>query len=695
MAISESTDDERNNPGGDEDLHAEALRRASDYYAAERENWEKAREAQRFYAGEQWPDADKVAREKENRPVIVINRQKAFVRQVTGDVRKDTPVPKFMPAKDGASQEVADILNGLYRNIDQQSNAKAAYVKAVENACQSSIGWIRVDTEYSSDDGFEQDIRIRRLTDPLAVLCDPSAQEPDKSDAEAMFVLDDMAIEAFKKAYPNASLDPFPSSPSGGMVWKTEKTIKVAEYFYRKRVSKTLYLLANGDVTDKLQAPEQPKQTRKVQTEEIWQCIMSGKEILRDPQRWAGKWIPLVPVVGEEVRLDGRTVRSGMVHDTIGPQQVLNYAVTAQVEQAAKAPKNPFWISATQASGYEDDYATLGSSNAAYALYKSDPNAPGPPKRADPIPPNPGLSELVVQSSQHIKDITGIYDASLGAQSNETSGRAILARQREGDTGTYLYIDNLATALRRVGLILLDLIPKIYDTERVVRVLKEDGIDHEMVTVNQEVQAIDPETGAAITKTLNDLSIGEYDVTVQTGPSFATRRQEAAQSVTELVRSAPNLMAVAGDIIVKNLDFPGAEEIAKRLERTIPPNIKEDGPPTPPPPDPEKMASALDKAASADLKHAQTAKTLLEADQLAAQMSALGVQLQGLTQLVQSLAQGQGGPPQPQQPPMPPPDAMPPGQPIPAAPPMPNGPDMSGGEMVDLEPIDQSQGAPA
>jgi hypothetical protein len=522
-----------------------------------------------------------------------------------------------------------------------------------------------------------------------------------------MFVLDDMPIEAFKKAYPKASLDAFPSSPSGGMVWKTEKTIRVAEYFYRKPVTKTLLELPDGSVVDQDAAlkkaeetgvpfdPKQAKRTRKVQTEEIWQCIMSGKEIIREPQRWVGKYIPLVPVLGEEVRLDGRTVRSGMVHDTIGPQQVLNYAVTAQVEQAAKAPKAPIAVSTTQISGYENEWANAGSSNDAYLPYKSDPNAPGPPKRIDPVPINPGLTELVVQSSQHIKDITGIYDASLGAQSNETSGRAILARQREGDTGTYLYIDNLATAQRQIGLILIDIFPKVFDTPRIVRVLKEDGT-HEMTPVNQPFDTGKKDAlNNAIIKT-HDLGVGEYDVVVSTGPGFATKRVEAANTTQALIQAQPALMGVAGDLFIKSLDIPYAEEIAKRIERTIPPNIKEDGPPTPPPPDPEKLANAMDKAASADLKHAQTAKTLLEADQLAVQMSALGIQLQGLTELVQSLAQGQQGQPQPPQPPMPPPDAMPPGQPIPAPPGLPAAPPGDGGgEIVDLEPIDQSQGAPA
>lgn len=675
MAV-QSTDP-RNSGGDDDDLHREALRRADEVNRAEVDNDKKGREAQRFYVGEQWPDKDRQDREMENRPVIVINRQKAFVRQVTGDIRKDTPVPKFMPAKGGASQGVADVYNGLYRNIDQASNAKAAYVKAVENACQASIGWIRVNTEYSDDDGFDQDIRIRRIMDPFSVRADPSAQEPDKSDSRFMFVLDDIPREVFKDTYPDASADSFPSTAIGGMRWSTEDTIRVAEYWYRKPVKKTLYLMPDGSVSDKADGPAKPINEREVETTEIWQCILSGKEILRKAQVWAGKYIPLVPVVGEEVRLDGRTVRSGIVHDTIGPQQVLNYAVTAQVEAAGKAPKAPIAVTKGQIKGYEDDWAEGGSSNAAFLTYNADPLAPGPPQRIQPVTTQPGLSELVAQASQHLKDITGLHDASLGAQSNETSGRAILARQNEGDTGTFLYVDNLATALRQIGIILIDLFPKIYDAPRIVRILKEDG-GHEMVQINQEFDTgkVD-EMGQAIMK-MHDLSVGEYDVVVGTGKSFATKRAEAADTTQSLIQAAPSLMAIAGDLFVKSLDIPYADEIAKRIERTMPPAILDDGPPQPPQPKPQEIADFSETMASAHLKSAQASKTLLEADTLATQMAAMPAQLQMLTQLVKSLVEGGGPPLGPQQAP---PGAVP-QMPPPGPPP---------GGMAELEPI----GAPA
>lgn len=684
--------DDRNEPPGKSDLHSQALRHADEVYVAERENLEKGRDAQRFYVGEQWPDKAKMVRDKEGRPVLTINRLPAFIRQVTGDVRKDTPTMRFLPAKDGATQEVAEVITGLVRNIEQNSNAKAAYVTATENACQAGIGWIRVNTEYSDDDSFDQDIRIRRITDPFAVLCDPSAQEPDKADARFMFVLEDMPTEEFTRQYPDASLDPFPSASTGGMVWKTEKTTRVAEYWYRKPVKKTLYLLADGSVSEKLPAGVTAQAERKVETTEIWQCIVTGGAVIRKEQLWAGRYFPFAPVIGEELRLDGRTVRKGMVHDARDAQQAYNYMRTAAVEATALQPKAPFMVTVNQIKGLEDKWAALGSSNPPFLLFNADPLMPNKePTRAQPAMAQTGLDSQAALAANELEAITGIYKANLGAPSNETSGRAIVARQREGDTGTYLYIDNLATALRRVGLIVLDLIPRIYDTPRMVRVLKEDGTQ-EMQPVNQEQETGEMNAlGEAITQIQNDLSLGEYDVVVSSGPSFATRRQEAAESVRQLVQAYPALMQIAGDVIVKNLDFPGSEEIAKRMERTIPPNLKSDEAQPPPPPTPVDIKAAAEAKLATAKAEGQELENLTTGVQLMGAIHNLGGILSGMQA---QLAQMAGAPP-PGQPALAPPSAPP----LEAAPPGPDGPPtgslppQGNGAMPELEPM--PQGGPA
>jgi hypothetical protein len=594
---------------------------------------------------------------------------------------------RFLPAGEGGNEKTAEVITGLVRNIEQASNAKAAYVQAVDNACQAGIGWIRVNTEYSNDDSFDQDIRIRRVMDALGVKFDPTAQEPDKSDADFFLVYDDISHDKFKERFPDATLDDFPSPRTGGMVWKTEQTIRIAEYWYRKPAKKTLYLLEDGTVAEDRPEGAVVTATREVNSSEIWQCIVSGREVIRKEQKWAGKYFPFAPVLGEEIRLDGRTIRKGMVHDARDAQQAYNYMRTAAVEATSAQPKMPYMVSVTQIKGYENEWAALGSSNPPFMVYNSDPNVGGAPKREQPALPQTGLDSQAMLAAEELKAITGIHDASLGASSNETSGRAIMARQREGDTATYLYIDNLATALRRIGIILMDLIPKIYDTPRYVRVLKEDGTN-EMAWVNKEEPGEPYEFGAAVMKIEHDLSIGEYDVVVSTGPSFQTRRQEAAESARQLVQAYPPLMQVAGDLMLKSLDMPYADEMAKRFERTIPPQLKDDQPPQPapePPPNPVDAARAMKDAAMADKIKAETDGIELQNAQLAAQMATVAQALPEIMQVLQAITQaqgGQGGQPPADGPPMgmPPMGGAPMGEaPPPMSPMQINAPDMGDG----------------
>lgn len=703
-----------------EDLHERAMRHASEAWSMEFENTDKGRDDQRFYAGEQWPADAAMARRDENRPVITINRLPGFVRQLTGDVRQNTPAIKVLPARGEASKEVAKIYNGLIRNIEVESNAKQSYVKGVENAAICGIGAWRVTTEYSSDDAFDQDIRIKRIVDPFAVLMDPMARQPDKSDARFCFVFEDISKEEFKARFPKQELDNMPTGVSGQMSvsWTTADTVKIAEYWYRETRKRKLQLLTDGTVryADEAETPDAEEETqgneaefpqeaaaaapvdpmaaplatveqeRDVDAIQIKSVLMNGKEVLGGPYAWAGRYIPICVVTGEEIYFDGRCVRRGMVRDAKDPQRVYNYTRTASIEAVAMQPKAPYTATPDQINGYEDIWDTIGSKNHSVALYNHDPKEPGPPQRTQPAIASTGLDIQSQLANDDMKGVTGIYDASLGAKSNETSGRAILARQKEGDTGTFHFIDNLAVAIEYTGRILVDLIPKIYDSTRIVRTLEEDGSE-DMVPINvpHPDRAVD-ERGEEIV--LNDVSLGEYDVVVVTGPSYATKRQEAAESLTEFMRTVPESGAVIADLVAKNMDWPGAEEIAKRLERTIPPGLREDNAP-PPPPNPKDVAETEETIASAHLKTAQASKTLLEADALAQQLAAMPAQLAQLTQLVMAITQG-GGAPQQGAPPML--DITPP-QPGPAGPMPPGGPapPPPDGGMAELEPI----GAPA
>lgn len=662
-----------NPAAGKMDLLQRALAHADEAWKQEYDNVQSGRDCQRFYVGgeAQWDTTALAKRKAANRPALTMNRGPGFVRQLTGEVMQNPPGIKVLPAKDGATIEAAEIFNGLIRNIEQQSVARAAYTKAAENAAQAGIGGWRVVTQYSADDSFDQDIRIKRINDPFQVLIDPLAQEPDKSDMRYGFVFEDLATEEYRKRYPNVPAESLPTNVADqGLTWRTVNTIKIAEYWYREPVKKTLQLHEDGSVSYAEDKDEEPNlspvvQTRPVVVQQVKTCLMSGAGILEGPTDWAGRYIPICVVVGEEIWSDGRAVRKGMIHDMRDPQRVYNYTRTAAVEAVAMQPKAPFILTADQASGYESQWANAGTENLAALFYKGDARANGPPKRSEPPLASQGLD---VQSQLAISDlegVTGIYKAGLGAPSNETSGRAIMARQQEGDTGTYHYIFNLGVAIQYCGKILVDLIPKIYDSTRVVRTLGEDG-SAKMVKINE------PQKDAAgMDMVLNDLSAGEYDVTVVTGPSFATKRAEATEFMTELLRGFPTLTDIAGDIIIKNMDVPGAEEIAARIRDAK--GLDEEGKPieqAPPPPSPVDASTALKNAASADKLEAETEQLRLQNAQMFMGMQAIATQLPQIMQALQQLTQaGQGeqppAAPMPEMgaPPMgeaPPPDAMPP-----------------------------------
>lgn len=666
-----------------EEIHEHALRRADEAWVFERENIRQGREDQRFYAGDQWDEAAKKARGLD-RPMLTINRMGTFVRQVTGDLRQNTPAIKVLPARGPASQEKADILSGIIRSIEAESDAAACYVKGASNAAQAGQGAFRVLTEYCNETSFDQDIRIRQIADPFGVLIDPLATMPDKSDMAYAFVFERMSKEAFKSKYPDKSLDDMPAPSDakgeGHFQWITSDSVRVAEYWCRETTSKTLHQLDDGTVTDAPPKGIKAARQREVEAVKIVSYMVSGKEVLSGPHDWAGKYIPICFIPGEEITIDGATLRKGMIRDAKDPQRLVNYARTTDAETTALQPKSPYVVTGKQITGYESIWRSAGTKNHPYLVYTPDPLAPGAPQRSQPPVMSAGLQNLSVTAGQDLHDVIGIYPASLGAKSNETSGVAIRARQHEGDTGSNYVNDNTRRAIAYCGRILCDLIPKIYDGERIVRILKEDG-SHELETIN--APRPDPKNPEGTLPAIN-LTEGEYDVVVSTGPGYLTRQQEMAENILEAGRVVPQIGQVAPDLFVKSLGFPGSEEIAKRLERTIPPSIKEDDAP-PPPPNPKDVADARESIASANLKDAQAAKTLLEADALAAQMGAMGAQLQQLTQLVMSLAKG-GPAPMPQPPML---DITPPG-PAAGGPPM-AAPPQADGEIVDLEPI---EGAP-
>jgi len=589
----------------DSDVLSTARDRLSMAISAYSESREDELDDLRFYAGSpdnqwQWP-ADVLATRGavqgqtiNARPCLTINKLPQHVHQITNDQRQNRPSVKVIPVNDDADIEVAEIFNGMIRHIEYISDADVAYDTACENQVAYGEGYIRILTEYCDDNTFDQDIKIARVRNSFSVYMDPLIQDPCGSDAKWCFITEDLSQEEYHRLFPNASplstLETLGVGDQNLSQWLNTDTIRIAEYFYIEYDKQTLNLYP-GNVTAFEGTPEdkelrqvygKPKKSRQADRKKIKWCKINGYEILEE-QEWAGSCIPVVRVIGNEYEVEGRIYISGLVRNAKDAQRMYNYWTSQEAEMLALAPKAPFIGYGGQFEGYETQWKTANTQNWPYLEVNPDvtdgQGAVLPlPQRALPPMAQTGLIQAKMGASEDIKSATGQYNASLGQQSNERSGRAILARQREGDVGTYHYQDNLARAVRHIGRQCVDLIPKIYDTQRIVRIIGLDG-ETKMVKIDptqpEAVRKIQNQEGIVIDKIYNP-SVGKYDVVVATGPGYATKRQEALEAMAQLLQGNPQLWAVAGDLFVKNMDWPGAAEMAKRFAKTIDPKLMQE-----------------------------------------------------------------------------------------------------------------------
>lgn len=531
---------------------------------------------------EQWPDAIRKQRDKEGRPCLTINRLPSFIRQVVNDARQNKPQIKVHPVDSDADPKTAEMFNGLIRNIEVISRAGIAYDTAIDFAVTMGFGYLRVNTAYTCDDTFDLDILIQRVANPFSVYGDPYSTEADSSDWNDSFVTDMLSKAQFRADYKGAEEVNWATEGYDGMntPWLEDEKILVAEYFKRDKIKKTILLLSDQSVVDEATYKQQKdlydslgisvSGSRETDGYKVTQKIMTGAEVLQT-NKWAGKYIPIVPVYGEEVNVEGKRYFRGLVRDAKDPQRMLNYWRTTGTELVALSPKTPYIGAKGQFATDRKKWNT--ANNDSHGFIEYDPVGGAPPPQRQPFAGVPaGALQEALNASDDIKSIVGLFDASLGAKSNETSGRAIIARQGQGDISSFHFVDNQRRAMECIGRIILDLAPKVYTGQRIIRTI---GPQKEVSTVplntpvvvkdNKGQPQIDTETGQALTH-IYDLGAGKYDLTVETGPSFSTQREEAATQMMDLIKAFPEAAPVIGDLLVKNLDWPGADEIAKRLQ---------------------------------------------------------------------------------------------------------------------------------
>lgn len=603
MADSSQEGGQKKSGNADKDLLATAKKR----FTLSAEAWQDRRAAAaddiRFAAGDQWPDEIAAQRKATRRPMLTINRILPAIRQITNDQRQNRAALLVHPVDDFADVEVAKKIQGLLRHIDYNSNADTAYDTAFDHAAKGGFGYWRVVTEYADPLSFDQDLKIKRIPNQFKVYMDPSSRDPDGSDAGWGFIVDDMDPEDYKAAHPNskmASMSDFQSLGDQIPEWLPGGKIRVAEYFWKEYRKVPLCLLSNGEVVEKAQLESLEEQMaaagitvkadRDAQVPVVMWALLNGCEVIEKKETVFDLWIPIIPVYGDEVEIDGKVDYRGIPRDAKDPQRMFNFWATAETETIALAPRAPYMVAEGQIEGHEKKWAVANTENLPYLPYKPkslDGNLVPPPQRQTFEPAVQAISQARMLAADDLKSVTGIYDAALGARSNETSGRAINARSAQAQTSNFHLIDNLRRSQRHSGRILVRAIPKVYDAARAVRILGEDGTT-EIVKINQEIE----ERGE---KRIYDFSVGKYDVVLDSGPSFATKRQEAAVSMNEIARGFPKIMEVAGDLLVKNLDWPGSQELMERLRKTLPPGLIDNGDQKPLPPEVQAKLQQMDQ----------------------------------------------------------------------------------------------------
>jgi len=586
----EPLDDEAAEVAGSGDSDQEILDEALDRYRlcvdASSENESLAVDDLRFLAGEQWPAAAKAQRLQERRPALTINTLPTYLHQVTNDQLQNKVSIHVHPVDDDADTDVAEVLEGLVRHIEYDSNSETCYDTAVNGASAIGFGYFRVVTEFCDEKSFDQDLRFKRIRNHLSVKLDPLSTELDGSDMQYAFIESPMAVSGFKREYPKAKASD--STQFGNHMqfagWLDKETVLVCEYYRIVKKTKTLYLATDGKgyfKEEKLE-PGVRLTSKKRETTECtveWFKITSSDVLERTIIKC--KWIPVFPVYGDEIDIEGKVIRMGIIRRAKDPSQMYNYWMTSATEEVAMRNKTPY-IGAvgqfeTQSEQWQD------ANNRTYSTLEYDPvtvdNTLAPAPQRQPMADVPvGVLAMAGHARDNIKATTGLFDSSLGARGNATSGIQEKAQQRQGDTANFHYTNNRNMTVRHAGRCLIDMIPYYYDTERVIRIMNEDGTA-DRATINQpiplEQRKQDPETGA-IKTVLNDLTVGKYDVAISAGPGYDTLRQESLDGMIAMSQSWPKLMDVAGDKVIAAMDWPGSTEIAERVKKTLAPGIADD-----------------------------------------------------------------------------------------------------------------------
>jgi hypothetical protein len=529
----------------------------------------------------QWDDEVKKKRGS-NRPALTFNLLNLVVKQIIGDYRQNKMSIKVLPSGGPATEESADILAGIIRNIEMDSNAGEAYTNALECAARGNRGEIRILPEYEADDVFTQKLVIKSIKNPLTVKRDPNAKLLTRADAEWTFITEMMSKEEFRRLYPKAEefgWDIVDVHDDDQGAWGDDKTIRLCEYFTKKRIEARLVAFDNGaciqiDNDEEIYAIKQlginPVKERKADRINIHWRKCNGSHILEE-RIYKTKYIPVIPVLGEEVNIEGKTYLRSAIYYGIDAQHSYNYERSTAIENSALSAKAPWKVTHKMIELWRDQWDKANTTPQPYLIYTHDPAVPAGPERIEPPTPSTAAMQNSQTAALDVQRTTGVFNSQVGEQTNVQSGVGLSEQQSQGQTSTYIFPDNLKAGIEQCGRVLVDWIPEFYDTDRVVRTINSED-DVEMQKINQKKE--NPLLG--ITEVLNDIRVGEYDVIVTAGKAFASRRREAVEGLINWAKAFPQQAPLVADQVLENMDVPGGEVMAERIKRSLPPQVVND-----------------------------------------------------------------------------------------------------------------------
>jgi hypothetical protein len=549
----------------------------------EHDNRDRVRKAHNFIEAKdgQWEPEFIYKRQDKYRGTF--DKVTPIINGIHGEIVKADFDARVRPAGGTATQELAKTYDGLVRNIETISNASHVYAQAARDMIVSGIGGWEIRVDWADGDSFDQDFLIKWIPSfEDRVWIDKNSTMQDASDANHAFIIDNISKEKYKKMFPEGSCMSVGNDRSADVYTHKAEGIEIGRILYKKPFTKKLVMMTDGSVyeddedfqavVDELaeqgieiaKNPDGSPKQRDKKTFKVYSRLFDGGGFLTPEQETVFSGIPIIPNYLNFAIREGKLIYKGNVEPLMDAQRSYNTFRSREIEDIALTPPEVIWATRDQLSNPSDLAAVekMSVSQQRVYLYTKDADVPGPPVRDRAPVISPGLQQSIQNSLDDIQTTSARSPLMSGDTDGVLSGVAIEKLQNKGDSLTIQVFRSMEIAICRTVRLLVDGIPKLYDSTAQKRILNEDG-SYELIELNKKT--VDLDTGKTVT--LNDLSQGKYDVTCSSGPSFKNRQQESVRALIELSNAVPGVGEASADILLNNVATPGVDLVAERIRR--------------------------------------------------------------------------------------------------------------------------------